>query len=85
MERAARSYCVLEVDRESGERNQRDDRLSILLRRLTGAEAAIAVNNNAAAVYLLLKHHLERGRARRSARQPRRAGRDRRLRSACPT
>ncbi len=57
----ARSYCVLEVDRESGERNQRDDRLSLLLRRLTGAEAAIVVNNNAAAVYLLLNTFLERG------------------------
>jgi L-seryl-tRNA(Ser) seleniumtransferase len=47
--------AVLEVDRESGERNQRDDRLSELLHRLTGAEAAIAVNNNAAAVFLCLQ------------------------------
>jgi L-seryl-tRNA(Ser) seleniumtransferase len=61
MRDAASSYCVLEVDRESGERNQRDDRLSVLLRRLTGAEAAIAVNNNAAAVYLVLNTFLERG------------------------
>lgn len=60
MERVARSYCVLEVDRESGERNQRDDRLSILLQRLTGAEAGIVVNNNAAAVYLLLNTFLQR-------------------------
>lgn len=57
----ATGYCVLEVDRESGERNERDARLSTLLRRLTGAEAAIAVNNNAAAVYLLLNTHLQRG------------------------
>ena len=55
MERAARSYCVLEVDRASGERSQRDDRLSELLRRLTGAEAGIAVNNNAAAVLICLQ------------------------------
>jgi len=55
MARAAAGYCVLEVDRSSGERNQRDDRLSELLCRLTGAEAAIAVNNNAAAVFLTLQ------------------------------
>lgn len=52
MAEAARSYCVLEVDRFTNERNQRDDRLSVLLSRLTGAEAGIGVNNCAAAVYL---------------------------------
>ncbi|MCZ6596948.1 MAG: L-seryl-tRNA(Sec) selenium transferase [Planctomycetota bacterium] len=55
MAAAARSYCVLEVDRLTGERNQRDERLSTLLGRLTGAEAGIAVNNNAAAVLLALQ------------------------------
>lgn len=55
MGRAARSYCVLEVDRFSGKRNRRDDRLSELLVRLTGAEAGIAVNNCAAAVVLCLQ------------------------------
>jgi L-seryl-tRNA(Ser) seleniumtransferase len=54
MQRAAQGYCTLEVDRRSGERNQRDERLGVLLARLTGAEAGIAVNNNAAAVLLLL-------------------------------
>ena len=54
MQRAAQGYCTLEVERASGERNQRDDRLGVLLTRLTGAEAGIAVNNNAAAVLLLL-------------------------------
>jgi L-seryl-tRNA(Ser) seleniumtransferase len=54
MQRAAGGYCTLEVDRESGERNQRDERLGILLARLTEAEAGIAVNNNAAAVLLIL-------------------------------
>ena len=55
MAEAARSYCILEVDRETGERNQRDERLSELLARLTGAEAAIGVNNNAGAVLLLFQ------------------------------
>lgn len=55
MATAAGSYCVLEVERESGRRNRRDDRLSELLARLTGAEAAIAVNNNAAACLLALQ------------------------------
>lgn len=54
MAAAAAGYCVLEVDRLSNERSQRDARLSELLCRLTGAEAAIAVNNNAAAVLLTL-------------------------------
>ena len=54
MAAAAGGYCVLEVDRFSGQRNRRDDRLSVLLQRLTGCEAAIAVNNNAAACVLAL-------------------------------
>jgi len=54
MAEVARSYCVLEVERASGMRNRRDDRLSELLSRVTGCEAAIAVNNNAAAVFLCL-------------------------------
>lgn len=61
MEAAARGYCVLEVDRFSGARNQRDDRLSELMRRLTGAEAGIAVNNNAAAAFLTM-HTFATGR-----------------------
>jgi L-seryl-tRNA(Ser) seleniumtransferase len=52
MAEAAGSYCVLEVDRESGERNERDAYLGELLARLTGGEAGIAVNNNAGAVLL---------------------------------
>ena len=55
MKVAAASFCTLEVDRFSGKRNRRDERLSLLLSRLTGAEAAIAVNNNAAAVLLVLQ------------------------------
>lgn len=54
MAAVAQGYCVLEVDRFSGKRNQRDERLSELLQRLTGAEAGIAVNNNAAAAMLVM-------------------------------
>ncbi|TAJ21568.1 MAG: L-seryl-tRNA(Sec) selenium transferase [Planctomycetota bacterium] len=61
MAEVAAGYSVLEVDRESGQRNQRDDRISALCARLFGCEAAIAVNNNAAAVTLVLAA-LARGR-----------------------
>ncbi len=54
MAAAAGGFCVVEVDRFSGQRNRRDDRLSELAQRLIGCEAAIAVNNNAAACVLAL-------------------------------
>jgi len=55
MTRAAGGFCTLEVDRFSGQRNRRDQRLSTMLERATGAEAGLAVNNNAAAVLLVLQ------------------------------
>jgi L-seryl-tRNA(Ser) seleniumtransferase len=52
MDTASRGYSTLEFDLETGERGSRTVHVEELLCRLTGAEAALAVNNNAGAVLL---------------------------------
>ncbi|HUJ31800.1 MAG TPA: L-seryl-tRNA(Sec) selenium transferase [Candidatus Acidoferrum sp.] len=54
LDETATRYSNLEYDIESGQRGKRDVHTSLLLAELAGAEAAIVVNNNAAAVFLVL-------------------------------
>lgn len=61
VDRAARGYVDLEVDRVTGERGRRTWRAEALLRALTGAEDALVVTNGAAALLLALSA-LARGR-----------------------
>ncbi len=54
MQAVGQGYSNLEYDLDAGERGSRYGHLNALLARLTGAEAALAVNNNAAAVFFVL-------------------------------
>ncbi len=48
----ARGYSDLEIDLSTGRRGSRQAHLQSLLRQITGAEAALVVNNNASALLL---------------------------------
>jgi L-seryl-tRNA(Ser) seleniumtransferase len=54
MASAASSYLSLEIDPETNRRGGRIEEISRLVRLLTGAEATLVVNNNAAAILLAL-------------------------------
>jgi len=55
LQEVAASYSNLEYDLQQGERGSRYSHVEAALQTLTGAEAALVVNNNAAAVFLALQ------------------------------
>ena len=52
VDQAARGYSDLELDLRAGKRGSRQAYIARLVRQITGAEAALVVNNNASAVLL---------------------------------
>ncbi len=57
MSEASTGYTNLEFDLVQGSRGSRANHLESLLQAVTGAESGIAVNNNAAALYLAISGH----------------------------
>ncbi|MFP5111798.1 L-seryl-tRNA(Sec) selenium transferase [Bacillaceae bacterium C204] len=51
----ARNYSNLEYKLSEGERGSRHSHVEAFIKEITGAEAAMVVNNNASAVYLVLR------------------------------
>jgi len=54
VEQAAKNYSDLEYDLDHGSRGSRQKNMEYLLRQITGAEASVVFNNNAAAIFLAL-------------------------------
>jgi len=54
MDAVSNGYCNVEFDLDSGRRGSRNTHIEPILCQLTGAEAALVVNNNASAVLLAL-------------------------------
>ncbi|MFZ5921675.1 MAG: L-seryl-tRNA(Sec) selenium transferase [Chloroflexota bacterium] len=63
MEAVSRGYSTLEFDLSNGKRGSRLVHAEAVLKRLTGAEAAVVVNNNASAVLLVLSALAHRRKA----------------------